>query len=964
MGWLLLAQWLVAAGAWAALTISPSPSTDGSYKVSWTQPAATSISTKLYEKVGSGSWSLEGTYGSTIKSKSFSGKAAGTYSYKTEQCYTGFGSTSCWASEGPTSVTVSAAATPAPTASMNWNPSTVDSGESSTLSWSSTNATSCTINGNTRATSGSWTTTPTRTRTDTLICTGAGGTTGSVTATLTVNTPASASKPDAPAKPTVTPGNEELSVSWSAPDNNGAAITDYDVRYKRSSVTSWSSHSFSGTGTSTTIDDLTNGTAYQVQVRAQNSAGESNWSSSATATPRGKPARPARPTLSAGNGELEVEWTAPANNGAAITDYDVRYKRTSATSWSSHSFSGTGTSTTIDDLTNGTAYNVQVRAQNAAGESSWSASGTATPVATGLSMSVSPSPSTDGSYTVSWTLARCFNAYNTQVCRTLQERVGSSGSWSAVSGVGTSATSHDFSGKTDGTTYYYRLVFGSGSNAVVVGGPVSVTVDEADPPDAPAAPTLGEGDGQLTVSWTAPDDNGSAITGYEVQYKRNLATVTTWSKQTAAASATSATIGSLTNGLEYAVRVRAKNAGGWSDESDSTTGTPRGKPAKPAAPTLGEGDGQLTVSWTAPDDNGSAITGYEVQYKRNLATVTTWSKQTAAASATSATIGSLTNGLEYAVRVRAKNAGGWSDESDSTTGTPRGKPAKPAAPTLGEGDGQLTVSWTAPDDNGSAITDYDVRYKRSSASSWRNHAFSGTGTSTTIDNLTNDVEYEVQVLATNARGDSAWSDSGTGTPTSGEVAPPTPTGLTGPAAGAVTDPYTISWNTATGATYYELRERMQGGDWTEYNTGSTTSKTFTGQESGSWDYRVRACNATGCSNWSATFTVVVPGLNGVPGVPGPDSDQADQGVECGRVDQPGQDRHPARRVPGGGERRGHLQHPADAGAGHGGRGPRRWGCTTAASAATACWAWAGPLTACRPSPAAARPTARTVTRPR
>ena len=111
MGWLLLGQWLVATVAWAALTISPSPSTDGSYTVSWTAPASSVIDTKLYEKVGSGEYSLEGTYGSTTTSKAFSGKAAGTYSYKTQQCGTFFGSTSCWDFEGPTSVTVSAAPT-------------------------------------------------------------------------------------------------------------------------------------------------------------------------------------------------------------------------------------------------------------------------------------------------------------------------------------------------------------------------------------------------------------------------------------------------------------------------------------------------------------------------------------------------------------------------------------------------------------------------------------------------------------------------------------------------------------------------------------------------------------------------------------------------------------------------------------------------------------------------------------
>ena len=68
-------------------------------------------------------------------------------------------------------------------------------------------------------------------------------------------------------------------MSWVAPDDNGAAITDYDVNYKQASASNWSNHPFTGTGTSTTITSLTNGVAYVVRVRAQNAAGESDWRS-------------------------------------------------------------------------------------------------------------------------------------------------------------------------------------------------------------------------------------------------------------------------------------------------------------------------------------------------------------------------------------------------------------------------------------------------------------------------------------------------------------------------------------------------------------------------------------------------------------------------------------------------------------------------------------------------------------
>jgi len=80
-----------------------------------------------------------------------------------------------------------------PTASISVNPTTVASGGSTTLSWSSTNATSCTAsgawNGN-KSTSGSVAKNNiTTSKTYTIICTGAGGSSAPVSATVTVNVP-------------------------------------------------------------------------------------------------------------------------------------------------------------------------------------------------------------------------------------------------------------------------------------------------------------------------------------------------------------------------------------------------------------------------------------------------------------------------------------------------------------------------------------------------------------------------------------------------------------------------------------------------------------------------------------------------------------------------------------------------------------------------------------------------------
>ena len=140
------------------------------------------------------------------------------------------------------------------------------------------------------------------------------------------------------------------------------------------------------TATTATITGLTNGPTYEVQVRAGNSAGDGAWSASATGTPvaaAAVPSAPSAPRLTAGDGQVGVRWTAPSDNGAAIDDYDVRY-RTGGGSWTElpdavKSTSTTATITEPDERD-------RVRGSGScgelgAGDGEWSASATGTPAA-------------------------------------------------------------------------------------------------------------------------------------------------------------------------------------------------------------------------------------------------------------------------------------------------------------------------------------------------------------------------------------------------------------------------------------------------------------------------------------------------------------------------------------------------------------------------------------------------------
>ena len=98
--------------------------------------------------------------------------------------------------------------------------------------------------------------------------------------------------PAAPAAPVLVPKGAGLDVSWLPPtDTGGMAITDYDVRHgikpTSGDPATWTelTDTSDSTALSATISGLTNGTAYVVQVRAQNENGNGAWSASATATP-------------------------------------------------------------------------------------------------------------------------------------------------------------------------------------------------------------------------------------------------------------------------------------------------------------------------------------------------------------------------------------------------------------------------------------------------------------------------------------------------------------------------------------------------------------------------------------------------------------------------------------------------------------------------------------------------------
>ena len=92
------------------------------------------------------------------------------------------------------------------------------------------------------------------------------------------------------------------------------------------------------------------------------------------------PSTPTITEITAGNAQLSVAFTAPTSNGgSSITNYE--YSTDGGTTWITPSPAVTASPLVITGLANGTAYSVQLRANNSAGGSMATASTQATPVA-------------------------------------------------------------------------------------------------------------------------------------------------------------------------------------------------------------------------------------------------------------------------------------------------------------------------------------------------------------------------------------------------------------------------------------------------------------------------------------------------------------------------------------------------------------------------------------------------------
>ena len=183
---------------------------------------------------------------------------------------------------------------------------------------------------------------------------------GSATRSLEENTP-SGRNIGGPVTAT-DPEGSEVSYRFDSGDTEGFAIDPNTGQLK--------------TGTGVTYDFETKD-RYTVRVEAQDEQGGRSTISvtiDVTDDDNERPETPDKPTVTASTlNSLSIRWTAPANAGPNINDYDVQYSEDGGafTDWP---HTGPGTTTTITGLEANTPYAVQVLAGSDEGVSPWSES--------------------------------------------------------------------------------------------------------------------------------------------------------------------------------------------------------------------------------------------------------------------------------------------------------------------------------------------------------------------------------------------------------------------------------------------------------------------------------------------------------------------------------------------------------------------------------------------------------------
>lgn len=240
------------------------------------------------------------------------------------------------------------------------------------------------------------------------------------------------------------------------------------------------------------------------------------------------------------------------------------------------------------------------------------------------------------------------------------------------------------------------------------------------PPTPPAAPSAlaatPAGQTQIDLAWTDGSNNED---GFKIERCTGAGCTDFAQIATTGPGVTSYSNTGLSPSTSYSYRVRAYNGGGNSDYSNTSSATTDDPPPPPPAPAAPSGlsadpvgQTQINLAWT---DNADNEDGFKIERCTGAGCTDFGQIATVGANTTSYNNTGLSSGTTYSYRVRANNAGGDSDYSNTATATTASPP--PDAPPVArytwscnaKGGRQCNFNAsTSSDDNG--ITSYSWNF--------------------------------------------------------------------------------------------------------------------------------------------------------------------------------------------------------------------------------------------------------------
>ena len=658
-----------------------------------------------------------------------------------------------------------------------------------------------------------------------------------------VSTPSETATIEAPAPVsgvTSTAGEDAIDLSWSPPAA-GKAVSYRVARQPQHG--NWATLADTAQ-TSHSDDTAQDNSTYRYRVQHRNQHGGSAWAESDEVTLVVVPSQPTHLTANASGDANVLAWTAP--NSPFINGYRVRHQTDGDWATLANDVASDSVTYTHQNAAADVTHHYAVQAHNSAGDGPWSDT-----VSTGrITPPLAPSSVTatleGDDISLTWTRPNSVHVDG----YTVRHRAGVEQPFvesDRLDATATSYTIEDIAGD-----IVYRLMVRAHNNGGH--GPWSepVEIERVLFPTAPTSVSVATDDQNITVSWSAPDTG--RVAGYHVSY----GTAESEERHTVSRTAdeTSFVHTDSVEGTAYAYQVRAHNPAGNGPWSEQVQATRLLVPAAPSNLSATPSGGSIDVSWQAPQS--SIVASYEIEYGLSSET------ERATASVSGEHDYFIHTGsqgdVQYQYRVRSVNAAGQSPWTDAVTATRVLSPGKPTDVATAISGNDIVVTWSAPESV--FIDGYHVELRQQELQDWTRHTVTGT-TSFTHESPDAGTTYEYRVRTYNTGGVSNWSSKATGIWYEG-AAPP----------GSVSaQPWNnntqllIRWTPSetSGVTSYEVRHRVDGGEWSNENPTASPTATYIFHD---WDpdnedlreYSVRSQKDDAYGDWSATrkFTIAQP----------------------------------------------------------------------------------------------------------